>query len=132
MAVVDWVVDNPTGAGEAFPEGVRVIKWTLASGDTGTPYTAPHRSDKSVQVTGTAGAGTTVRMEGTNVVTGTAAWGILNDPSSAALSWNDADITASKVEQVLENTWQIRPNYVAGSASGVVVRMLVSTVARRG
>lgn len=129
MAVVPWVVDEP-GAGELFPEGVRVIKWSLASGDTGTPYVAPHRSDKSVQVTGTAGAGTTVKVEGSNVV-GTGTWGALNAPNMTAASWNDADITASKMLAILENTWQIRPNYSAGSATAVVVRMLVTTVARR-
>jgi hypothetical protein len=131
MAVIDFVEDTPA-AGEAFPEGVRVIKWSLASGDTGKPYPAPHRSDKTVQISGTAGAGSTVTIQGTLVADGsTDKFGTLNNPAHSALSWNDADLTANKIEGVLENVYRIRPNFSAGTATAVVVRLLITTTARR-
>ena len=127
MAVIGYVIESPPD-GAIFPEGVRVVKWTpLANADTGAPYTAPQFSDKSVQISGTFGVGGTVLIEGSLVSNGTAVWGTLNDPNGNTLS-----VTAAKVEAVLENTYQIRPNVTAGDGTtALTVRMLISTVARR-
>lgn len=125
MAVIPYTIVDPP-AGDAFPEGTRIVVWSgMATGDTGTPYTAPNRSDKSVSADGTFG-GATVTMEGSNDVGVSPTFYALRSPDSVALTF-----TVAGLKQVLENSWKIRPNMTAGAGSAMVVRMLVTTIARR-
>ena len=84
MAVIPFVIEQPA-EGIEIPTGVRIVKWTLDTGDTGTPYVCPHYADKCVQVTGTFAA-TTVTIEGSNEIIATPTlWNTLHDPSDNAL-----------------------------------------------
>ena|SRR5437899_2316303 len=137
MATVAYTIVPPPSSGgqtvSEFPDGVRVVTWgPMANTDIGTPYAAPHRSDKSVQATGTFGVGGTVTIEGSNNPdSATAAFSTLHDPSvTTALTLVSG--AATSLKQVLENTWFIRPNITGGDGTtSVTVRMLIQTVARR-
>jgi len=94
---------------------VKVIKWTLKHVTTpafdervGAPYVFSGRyPDKSIQMYGTFGAGT-VKLEGSNeVVAAPTSWVSLNDPNGNELVFTAA---TQRIEQVLENPMQIRPN----------------------
>ena len=125
MAVIPFVIEQPA-EGIEIPTGVRIVKWTLDTGDTGTPYVCPHYADKCVQVTGTFAA-TTVTIEGSNEIIATPTlWNTLHDPSDNALAF-----AAAGIEQIVENPMQIRPSAASGSGEGLVVRMVVNSVARR-
>lgn len=88
------------------------IGWTpLANGDDGQAWDTQDFPDISVQVLGTFGAGGNLRLEGCNEVTPTN-WATLADPQANAL-----DITAAKIEQVLENVRWIRPRVTAGDGT---------------
>ena len=131
--VVDFTIEEPA-TGELFPEGVRIVKWaSLADGDSGTPYRAPHYADKSVQVSGTPGAGGNCRIQGSNVANGVSVvYGTLNDPQGNVLDFTAADVTANKLEEVLENSYLIRPTITAGdTTTAISVRLLISTVSKR-
>lgn len=89
---------------------VSIVEWTgLLNTDSGAPIELPNYADRSVQVTGTFGAGGTIVIEGsidgTNYVT-------LTDPSSTAISK-----TAAFIEAVLENVRYIRPRVTAGDGT---------------
>lgn len=77
-------------------------------------------SDKTVQVTGTFGAGGSVQIEGSN--DGGATWHVLNDPQGTALVF-----TAAKTEAILENTQLIRPNVTAGDGTTLLNVLLIET-----
>jgi hypothetical protein len=100
----------PTKAETLDYAGVSIVQWTpLANSDSGTPVEMANFSDRSVQVTGTFGAGGTIVIEGsidgTNYVT-------LSDPSSTALSK-----TAAFLEAILEVVRYIRPRVTAGDGT---------------
>lgn len=103
-----------------------VIEWTgltQATLDTGNPVEMPGSSDRSVQVTGTFGAGGSVRLEGSNKEAPTvdADYAVLTDPQGNAL-----DVTSAKIEQVMELTRWIRPRVTAGDGTtSLTVRLLV-------
>lgn len=101
--------------------GTRIITWgPMANGDIGLPIEMPGKSDRSVQVFGTFGAGGNLRVEGSNEVTA-ATYTPLNDPQGNVL-----DITAAKVEQLLELTHHIRPRVTAGDGTtALTVVMLI-------
>lgn len=114
--------------------GALIVTWTgLLNGDTGKPFVCPHRADKSVQVTGTFGTGGNCRIQGTNAqvydtvpAAVSATWATLADPQGNAL-----DVTAAKVEQLLENTNAVRPNITAGDGTtSLTVTLLISSAAR--
>lgn len=133
MATVNYEIEA-LPSGHAHPEGVKVIKWgPMLTTDVGSPYVAPQFPEKSVQVSGTpGGVDPVVIIQGTNVFTGTPAWGTLTDASDNALSFATADVTANKIETILQNCYQIRPNVTAGDGTtSVTVRLLISTIARR-
>lgn len=114
--------------GSEMPAGVEIYEWTdLDSGDDGTPIVVPHRSDKTVQVVvGTAGD-SSILIEGTTDTDASPdAWATLNDPSSTAL-----DLTASAIKGVLENVYKIRPRVDGTTGANHVVRIQVTTTARR-
>lgn len=84
--------------------------WTgLLNGDTGLPQTGASLPDKSVQVSGTFGAGGTVAIRGSNDQN---TWFTLTDPQGNALSF-----TAAGMEQISENPRYMRPEVTAGDGS---------------
>jgi hypothetical protein len=101
-----------------------VAQWTPmtnSGSDVGTPIENPGYADRSVQVTGTFGAGGSVRLEGSNDGTNYAA---LTDPQGNAL-----DITTAKVEQIMELTRYIRPRVTAGDGT---TSLTVTVMASKG
>lgn len=67
-------------------------------------------ADRSVQLTGTLGAGGTVLIEGSN--DGGTTWATLNDAFGNALS-----LTALGIKQITESVERVRPNISAGDAT---------------
>jgi hypothetical protein len=104
-------------AGSWISRGVHQTVWSgLATGDTGLPQSAPSLPDKSVQVSGTFGAGTTV-LEGSNDGT---TYTTLTDPGGAALSFT----AAGGPKQILQNPKFIRPNTSGGASSGMIITLI--------
>ena len=108
---------------------VLIMKWdTLGNADTGEPLEVAVFSDKTVHMFGTA-AGAAISIEGSNDPRanpsdgdhGNAKWEILTDPAGNIIS-TTAD---SKLEQVLENPWWIRPVTSGGSGTALDVYLLL-------
>ncbi len=101
--------------------GVCLVKWAgLAVDDVGAPFKRPSRSDRSVHVKGTFGAGGAVVIEGSNELE-PASYAALNDPSQNPLTFG-----SEKIEAVLENVLNIRPRVSAGDeTTSVDVYMLL-------
>lgn len=101
----------------------RKFAWSgLLNGDDGAaigPDWAAF-SDRSVQVTGTLGAGGTLVWEGSNDGTN---WATLNTPAGTALSF-----TAAGLKQVLEGALYMRPRVTAGDGT---TNLAVTVFARR-
>ena len=126
MATIPFVVEIPRNQHGGNIPGAYIVTWgPLANGDDGAPFVCPNKSDKSVQVLGTFGAGGNARIEGSNKqayntsLSGGASAGLgasdyatLNDPQANAL-----DFTSAKIEQVLENPNAIRPRVTAGDGT---------------
>lgn len=94
---------------------------TFSGTDVGVPLEEPGRADRSVQVTGTFGAGGNLRIEGSNDGTN---YATLTDPQGNAL-----DFTTAKIEQVSEITRYLRPRVTAGDGT---TSLTVTIMARRG
>ena len=77
-------------------------------------------ADRTVQVTGTFGAGGNLRIQGSNDL---ATYAVLTDPQG-----NDLNIAAAKIEQIVEVTPLTRPFITAGDGT---TDLDVSIVARR-
>jgi hypothetical protein len=89
-----------------------VVKWTgLLNTDTGKPYVMPYFSEKTVQVEGTFGTGGKCAIQGSLMIS-TPTFQTLNDPQGNVL-----EIAAAKIEALLENSYQIRPNIIAGDGA---------------
>ena len=89
-----------------------IVKWTgLLLNDTGKSYVMPYFSEKTVQVEGTFGTGGKCALQGSLMVS-TPTFQTLNDPQGNVL-----EIAAAKIEAVLENVYQIRPNIIAGDGT---------------
>ena len=91
-----------------------LIKWealTKTTNDTGQPYICPNFADKSIQIIGTFGVGGICTIQGSNMPS-TPTYATLTDPQGNALT-----ITAAKIEQVLENTYLVRPAITGGDAT---------------
>lgn len=101
-----------------------LIQWTCANGDDGTPFENPGSSDRSVQVTGTFGAGGTIVIEGSNDGTN---YKTLTDPQGNSLSF-----TSASLEQVQELTRYIRPRVTAGDGTTSLVASLMAYGQFRG
>jgi hypothetical protein len=109
---------------EQIDPRARTVAWTpLANTDDGAGY-GVFGADKSVQVTGTFGAGGTLVIEGTNDANpASATWFTLTDPQGNAMSF-----TAARLEQISEYTRWIRPRVTAGDGTtALTVRMYVGT-----
>jgi hypothetical protein len=90
-----------------------VFVWSaIANGDEGEPIPFSAYADKSAQVTGTFGAGGSVRIEGSNDGTN---WAALTDPQG-----NNLDITTAKIEMVTEATLLVRPRVTAGDGTTAI------------
>ena len=97
-----------TKFGEMF-----VWQWTLASGDTADPISFAEYSDRSVQIEGDDGGGTTTiegTLDGTN-------YKVLTDPQGNALSFTSVNV----IEQISEATVKIKPVLTGGAAGSIVV-----------
>ena len=116
MATITYTVENLIG-------GVKIVTWSplVAANLDGTPFVCPMFADKSIQVYGTFG-GATVTVQGSND-SSSPTYATLADPQGNALT-----ITLAKIEQVLENTYVVRP-LVSGAdgTTSLTVKMLVST-----
>ena len=105
---------------------VKLVAWTLTTADpNGDAFVAPDFPDKCVVVRGTFG-GATLTLQGANVegTPATAAWQTLNDPQGNALTF-----TAARIEQLLENPYQLRPVLTGGGGTtSVLVELLAGKV----
>lgn len=87
-----------------------IFQWpTVPNGETGTPLPFTKYADRSVQVSGTFGAGGTVVVQGSNNGTD---YHTLTDPQGNALSF-----TAAGLEQITEVVKFIRPSVTAGDGT---------------
>lgn len=102
------------GTGAWYRKGVHKQTWlAIPNGNDGSTLSAAGLSDKSVQVTGTFGAGGTLIIEGSN--DGGTTWATLNDTrgeTTGALSFTGADLRT-----ILENVELIRPRVTAGDGT---------------
>lgn len=89
----------------------KLYTWSgLLNGDDGSPAAYQGAGDRTVQVTGTPGAGGTIIFEGS--LDGGTTWFSLRDPSSTAISF-----TAAGGRAVLENVPLIRPRVTGGDGT---------------
>jgi hypothetical protein len=97
------------------------VQWTpLLNGDSGAPFAMPGFADRSVQVTGTFGAGGTVLIEGSN---DGVTYSTLSDPQGVALS-----VTAALLKEISQICKLIRPRVSAGDGT---TSLSVTLLARR-
>lgn len=97
---------------------MRVAWKNVALNDTGLPFVLSQYADRSVQVTGTFGAGGSVVIEGSN--TGVE-YSSLTDPQG-----NNISLTSSKIEAVSEIVVALRPRVSAGDGTTLLnITMLV-------
>lgn len=95
---------------ETFGDHGHVVTWTgLLNTDGGVPLEMIGSADRSVQVTGTFGAGGTVLIEGSNDGTN---YSVLHDPGG-----NDLSLTSGQIIAVLEISAFIRPRVSAGDGT---------------
>lgn len=97
--------------------GVVAGTWTLANGETGTAMLAPRFSDRSVQFSGTYGAGGSVLFEGSND-------GIVYNQLHDYLGSLIAS-TAASLSSISESCLWIRPRCTAGDGTTAVKVALV-------
>lgn len=104
---------------------MRHITWTgLLNGDVGAAVSLAEFADKSIQFTGTFGAGGTIVLQGSNDLTSPTNWFTLTDPQTSSISK-----TAAALEQVIEQTVWVRPNVTAGDGTTSLTAKLLC---RRG
>jgi hypothetical protein len=104
---------------ESMSTGVTYVKWeNVTAADTCAPTFFAEYSDRSVQVFGVFD-GATVQMKGTNGH-GVAPYEALNDPHQNVLSF-----TGPKIEQILENTQAIKPEFSGGGINQSLTIILV-------
>ena len=136
MATRAFTVQIPSYHHGANVPASLIVTWTgLLNGDDGAPFVIPNRADKSIQVFGTFGASGNCKIEGSNqqaynpdgsLVAGLT-YATLNDPQANAL-----DVTAAKIEQVLENPNAIRPRITAGDGATSLTVVMVATSSLKG
>lgn len=93
----------------AFSKAAVWTGLTQATLDSGEPFEGNEYGDRSIQISGTFGAGGSINVEGSNNGT---VWAILADPQGNALTF-----TTAKIEQVLEAVRYIRPIVTAGDGT---------------
>jgi hypothetical protein len=93
-------------------------RWSgLLNGDDGTPLEFATHADRSVQVTGTFGAGGTIVLEGSNDGTN---YVTLKDPLGAAVSF-----TAAGLKVIGDLTYKVRPRVTAGDGTTTLVATIL-------
>ncbi len=93
----------------------------LLNGDTGSPVGFQGSGDKSVQFTGTYGAGGTIVLEGTiDKDPASATWFTLNDLQTLAISK-----TANALEGIAEAVMWVRPRVTAGDGTTSLIAQLL-------
>jgi hypothetical protein len=106
-------VDTPTFTKVIGPTGgidAVVATWgPMANGDTGSPLKRPDLVDRSLQVTGTFGAGGSVAVEGSNDGVNFYA---LSNPQGTTIA-----VTAAGIVQIEEATVYVRPHVTAGDGT---------------
>jgi len=101
-----------------YKDDCHVIQWSgLLNTDDGTPIEMPGSADRSIQITGTFGAGGTIVFEGSNDGTNYAS---LTDPQGNAISK-----TAAGIEAIAELTRYVRPRVTAGDGTTNLVATLL-------
>jgi hypothetical protein len=126
MATKAYSIEMPATGGD-LPTGCFIVVWeALANGDDGAPFDVAKYPDKTVQVIGSDFGAGTVTIQGHCFASGSPTYATLRDPTGGNLTF-----TASGLKAVLEHVWGIRPALAGGAAGSVVVRMLISTQARR-
>jgi polygalacturonase len=112
---------------DTFFDDAHVMVWTplTTTNADGAAIEMPGSSDRTIQFTGTFGAGGTVILQGSNFLSPTAGtdadWFTLTDPQGNAISK-----TAAAGEAVLELTRWIRPKVTAGDGTTAIsARLLV-------
>lgn len=119
MATITPTSDDISGDGSVIRRS-----WALLTNTntTGEPFPFASWVDRSVQVTGTFGAGGTLRWEGSNDGTNYYA---LTDPQGNAL-----DFTTAKIESVIEICALARPRVTAGDGTTSLTCTLVARNSR--
>lgn len=90
------------------------LAWAaMANGDTGAPQMLPGNADRTIQVTGTFGAGGSVAAEGSNDGVNYFA---LTDPTGTTIA-----ITSAGGKAITEACMYIRPHVTAGDGTTALV-----------
>lgn len=103
---------------------VKRVQWTgltSATSDVGSAVKFGSWKDRTVQVTGTFGAGGSVSLKGSN--DGGTTWATLTDANNAALTF-----TSTGLKAITELPYEIRPEVTAGDGT----TSLTVTVAMQG
>lgn len=96
-------------------------KWAgLLNGDDGTPLALHGFTDRSVQVTGTFGAGGSVDLVGSNDEGVT--WVVLTDPQGNALTF-----TTARLEAISEAVDLVKPLVTAGDGTTSLAMFLFAS-----
>lgn len=100
----------------------RHVRWAgLLNTDSGAPIGYQGSGDKSIQFTGTFGAGGTIVLEGTlDKDPASATWFTLSDLQATAISK-----TAAALEGIAEAVMWLRPRVTAGDGTTNLVATLV-------
>jgi len=92
--------------------GLKIYRWAnLTLNDDGAILELPYLADKTVQVYGTFGASGKVVIQGSNKISDYV-WTTLSNPQGDPL-----DFTTSKIQQILENPFVIRPIVTDGDGT---------------
>lgn len=102
-----------------IPGGALKVVWSnMANGDVGSPVENAAYADRSVQVSGTFGAGGTAVIEGT---INESTYATLNDMGAAALS-----LTSAAIKSIMDVPVKIRPSITAGDGTtSITVAMIM-------
>lgn len=91
-------------------DGLVLCSWEdLANGNTGNSVSIARWADRTVQVSGTFGAGGSITIEGSH---DGVAWATLHDPQG-----NNLTFTAAGMKLCAENPLFTRPNVTAGDGT---------------
>jgi hypothetical protein len=89
---------------------------TMANGDTGLPVNFPGNADKTIEVTGTFGAGGSCTLEGSNDGIN---YYVLTDPTGTPIA-----LVAAGIKAVTEATQWVRPHVTAGDGTTALVAVV--------
>lgn len=123
-ATRNGVPPEQVGQSNWFGESAHV-QWTLANGDDGTPVSFAEFSDRSIQFSGTFGAGGTVVFEGSNDLTTPTNWFTLTDYQG-----NNISKTSASFEGIEEPSIWVRPRVTAGDGTTAIVARMYARRAR--